>query len=177
MVDVEMLPLAVAGDAATVEAVCALVNRAYSVAELGLWREPYERTTPPLTAESIAREELAVARRDGRIVGSICTFQLDAETGWCGALAVDPALGGRGLGATLMRFAEERAAAAGAQTMQLEVLAPRPPIPHTDLITAWYVRRGYREVGRFPLAEIEPDAVPFLATVCDVSVMQKPLTG
>ena len=177
MIDVEMLSPAVAGDAATIEAICGLVNRAYSVAELGLWREPYARTTPALTADSIAREELAVARQDGGIVGSICTFQLDGETGWCGALAVDPALGRRGLGATLMRFAEERAAAAGARTMQLEVLAPRPAHPHTDLITAWYVRRGYREVGRFPLAEVEPDVVPFLATACDVLVMQKSLAG
>ena len=172
-----MLPAAAAGDAELVGAISTLVNDAYEIAERGLWQEPYERTTPPLTAEAIAREELAVARLDGRIVGSICTFQLDPETGWCGALAVDPAFAGRGLGGTLMSFAEERASSAGARTIQLEVLAPSPANPHTDQITAWYLRRGYREVGRFGLDEVEPDAVPYLATACQVTVMQKPLGG
>ena len=124
-----MLPAAAAGDAELVARICALVNDAYEIAERGLWREPHERTTPPLTAEAITREELAVARLDGRIVGSICTFQLDPETGWCGALAVDPAFGGQGLGRTLMSFVEERASSAGAHLMQLEVLAPRPANP------------------------------------------------
>lgn len=177
MIEIEVLPAVAADDIGLVGTICELVNRAYEVAEQGFWRDRYLRTTFAETAEAIAREELAVARLDGRVAGSVCTRRLDSRTGWFGALAVAAACSGRGLGGALVRFVEEHAASAGASTMQLELLVPRPEHPHASLLAAWYVRLGYREVERREIAELFPAALPFLAAECDVAVMRKPLTS
>lgn len=59
--------------------------------------------------------------------------------------------------------------------MQLELLVPSVVHPHTARSASWYGRLGYRETGRRDLAAVEPAAVPFLATSCDVSIMVKAL--
>ena len=175
MLEIEMLPAAAAEDAAVVAEVSALVNRAYQVAEQGLWTDGVARTTPSETADAVARGELAVAREQGRLVGSIRTRQIDSETGWFGGLAVDPAHGGHGIGGKLVGFAEARAMSAGARTMQLELLVPLEAHEHTERLAAWYGRVGYRETERRDLEEVEPTAVPFLAVPLEVAVMQKRL--
>jgi ribosomal protein S18 acetylase RimI-like enzyme len=177
MLEIEVLPAAAAEDAAVVAEVGELVNRAYQVAEQGLWTDGVARTTPTETADAVALEELAVVRDEGRLVGSIRTRQIDSETGWFGALAVDPAHGGHGIGGKLVRFAEDRAMSAGARMMQLELLVPREAHAHTQRLAAWYRRLGYRETERRDLAEVEPTAVPFLAAPLNVMVMRKPLVS
>lgn len=177
MVKIEMLRAGAEEDAALVDEVTELVNRAYQVAEQGLWADGVARTTPQETAAAVACGELAVAREQGRVVGSIRTRQMDSETGWFGALAVDPAHGGHGVGGRLVAFAEGRAIAAGARTMQLELLVPLEAHVHTQRLAAWYRRLGYRETERRDLADVEPTAVPFLAVPLEVTVMRKPLTS
>ncbi len=152
-----------------------LVNRAYVLAEEGMWRTGVARTTVDETVEAISRRELAVAWEHGQLVGAIRSRRLDPGTGWFGALAVDVAHGGRGVGAQLVAFAETRARSSGESTMQLELLVPLDAHPHTERLAAWYLRRGYGEVRRCGLAEVEPDAVPFAAVALEVAVMQKPL--
>lgn len=171
-----MLPAGRAGDAALVDTLCEVVNRAYALAEAEIWRDQYARTSPAEMAAAIRGEQVAVAHLDDRLVGSICTRALDAVTGWFGVLAVDPAYGDRGFAGKLVAFAETRAAAAGLTTMQLELLVPNEHAStHSQLLTAWYERLGYREVGRRALADVEPDALPFLATPCDIAVYHKML--
>ena len=71
MIEIETL----SGDAATDEAlglaVSKLVNRAYEIAEEGLWLGGVARTTPAETSDAVALGEQAVARDNGRLVGSI----------------------------------------------------------------------------------------------------------
>jgi ribosomal protein S18 acetylase RimI-like enzyme len=155
---------------------CEIVNRAYALAEAGIWHGQYARTSPAEMAAAIRGEQVVVAHLDDHLVGSICTRTLGGVTGWFGVVAVDPPYGGRGVGRELVAFAETRAAAAGSTTMQLELLVPNDhSITHTQLLTAWYERIGYREVGRRALADVEPDALPFLAMACDIAVYHKAL--
>ena len=177
MLEIDMLPAAAAEDAAVVAEVSALVNRAYQVAEQGLWTDGVARMTPTEAADAVVLGEMAVARKQGRLVGSIRTRQIDSETGWFGALAVDPAHGGHGIGGMLVGFAEGRAMSAGARTMQLELLVPLEAHAHTERLAAWYGRLGYRETERRDLAEVEPAAVPFLAVPLEVTVMRKRLVS
>jgi GNAT superfamily N-acetyltransferase len=177
MLEIEMLPASAAEDAVVVTDLSTLVNRAYRVAEQGLWTHGVARTTPAETAAAAALAELAVAREQGRLVGSIRTRQIDSETGWFGALAVDPAYGGHGIGGKLVRFVEIRAMSAGARTMQLELLVPLEAHAHTERLAAWYGRLGYQEAERRELEEFEPTAVPFLAVPLEVAVMRKPLAS
>ena len=116
-----------------------------------------------------------MAWEHGQLLGAIRSRKLDPGTGWFGALAVDAAHSGQGIGAQLIAFAEARARSTGASTMQLELLKPLQAHPHTERLAAWYWRRGYREVRRCGLADVEPDAVPFAAVALEVAVMQKPL--
>jgi len=74
-------------------------------------------------------------------------------------------------------YAEQRASTGGASTMQLELLVPLQSHVHTDRLAAWYGRLGYLETERRELADVEPTAVPFLATPCVVAVMQKRLAS
>jgi GNAT superfamily N-acetyltransferase len=174
----ELLPSTAADDVALVGLVCDLVNRAYEAAEAGLWREGYARTTPAETAAAIASGQVCVARVDGHVEAALQFRALDRETGWFGVLAVDPGSAGRGLASELVRFAEQHAATNGLSTMQLELLVPRPgPHPHTQRLAAWYSRLGYCEVDRRDLADVEPAAVEFLATPCDVVVYRKGLAS
>jgi GNAT superfamily N-acetyltransferase len=165
-----------ASDLALLDTLCRVVNEAYALAEAGLWRHDYARTSVTEMSAAIRRGQVAVARLDNRPVGSIGTRQLDSETGWFGVLAVDPPYGARGIGRELVAFAESRAASAGSTTMQLELLAPTQiKHAHSELLADWYRRLGYREVSRSSLLDVEPEALPFLATPCEIVVHRKQL--
>ncbi|MDQ6846425.1 MAG: GNAT family N-acetyltransferase [Candidatus Dormibacteraeota bacterium] len=156
MTDTFLLPAISADDSSLVEQVCLLVNRAYTVAEAGMWRTVVERTTSAEVAKAMRDREMAVAYEEDHLVGAIRSRLVDEHTGWFGALAVDCAHGGRGVGGQLVRFVEEQTGAAGATMMRLEVLVPLTPHPHTERLAAWYSRLGYREVGRCSLVEVDP---------------------
>lgn len=176
MLEIVPAPPTAADDAPLVAAVTALVNRAYEVAEDGLWRRPAPRLTPAQARAAIAAGELVLARDDGALVAAVCARMLDVATGWFGALAVDVGRAGRGHAGALVGFVEQRSRDAGAEAMQIEVLAPTPAHPHMQRLAAWYGRLGYREVGRGDLADLDPDSVPLLTGPCAVVVMRKPLT-
>ncbi len=175
MVQIDWVPVSAADDVEVVAALTTLVNAAYEQAERGLWRPGVARTTLEETATAITRGELAMASADGQMTGTVRTRFLDVDTGWFGALAVGGAFAGRGVGSQVVSFVEAIACGRGAKFMQLEVLAPQGPHPHVDWLTRWYQSLGYVEVERCSLAEVEPSAVPFLLTPCDVTVMRKPL--
>jgi GNAT superfamily N-acetyltransferase len=172
---VELLPAEAADDVAVVDSIVDVVNRAYTTAEAELWRRPLPRTDADETRTAIANGEVAVARLDGAIVGSLFVRLLDVDTGWFGALGVDPTFGGRGIGGRLVEYAEQRALAAGARTMQLELLVPARPIAHTDRLEAWYSALGYRETESRELAELDPTCIDDALVEIRVSVMRKSL--
>jgi ribosomal protein S18 acetylase RimI-like enzyme len=174
--EIFLLSASSADNSSLVDQVRQLVNRAYTVAEAGMWRTDVERTTRADVAAAMRDRELAVAYEDdGRLVGAIRSRLVDEHTGWFGTLAVDAAHGGRGVGDQLVRFVEEQTRAEGATMMRLEVLVPLTPHSHTQRLAAWYSRLGYREVGRCGLVEVDAAAVPFSAVPIEVSVMEKHL--
>jgi ribosomal protein S18 acetylase RimI-like enzyme len=164
-----------AADGAVTE-VADLVNRVYATAEEGLWRPGAARTTFAETREYIRRGEIAVARLDGRIVGSVRIQRLDGGLGEFGMLAADPAHRGVGIGRRLIRFAERLIRDDGRDTMQLELLVPKTwTHPSKQFLHEWYTRLGYRVVRTGDIDEQYPALAPLLATPCDFVVYHKAL--
>jgi GNAT superfamily N-acetyltransferase len=175
VIAIELLPAEAADDPAIAATIVDVVNRAYTTAETELWRRPLPRTDATETRTAIANGEVAVARIDGTIVGSLFVRLLDPDMGWFGALGVDPAFGGRGIGGRLVEFAEQQARSNGANAMQLELLVPVRSIAHTDRLAAWYSALGYRETDSRELAELDPTCIEDALVEIRVSVMRKPL--
>lgn len=167
---------AATGDPATVDAIADLVNRAYAVAEAGLWTDGAERTTPEEVADLLARGWIATARVGDRIVGAVTLRPLDASTAEFGMLAADEDWRSVGVGRELVAFAERWAAERGHSAMQLELLVPTGwSHPSKEFLRAWYERLGYREFRRTRLEQLYPELEPRLATPCDLLVLRKPL--
>ena len=166
-----------AAESELVERVATLINAAYIAAEHGLWHIPVGRTHADEVREWIAAARLVAAWVDGTVVGSVTSHLIDPVTGWFGALAVDLSWTGRGIASGLVRHAEREAAAAGAVSMQLELLQPEPPHGHQERLRTWYSAIGYRPTGRLELAEIDANAVDHARFPLHAVVMRKALTG
>jgi GNAT superfamily N-acetyltransferase len=175
VVSVEILPAELAIDDHVVETLVAIVNRAYAAAERGMWAHDITRTTREELGEALADGQVAAVRVDGELAGSVFVRLLDERTGWFGALGVDPQFAGRGLGRQLVAFAEEHARRCGADTMQLELLVPDPPLEHTQRLAAWYATLGYRHVEDRELADLDADSVQHALLPIHVRVMRKSL--
>jgi GNAT superfamily N-acetyltransferase len=173
---IELLPAADADDQGLVGEIADLVNRVYAVAEAGLWVDGAARTTSAELAEMIAAGQIAAARADGRIVGSVRVQRLDDRVGEFGMLVADPARRGEGIGRELIRFAEELSRDRGLAVMQLELLVPRDwSHPTKEFLHAWYTRIGYQPVRRGDIGDPYPHLAPLLATPCDFVIYEKPL--
>jgi GNAT superfamily N-acetyltransferase len=153
-----------------------LVNTVYAEAEQGLWVPDTPRCTESEIAEHLRAGELVVTRRADRPIGCLRLCRLDDERAEFGMLAVTAQFRGTGVGRELVGWAEQRAAAEGASTMQLEILTPRHwSHPWKVFLASWYERMGYtrERVGR--LDEAYPHLVRRLATECDFVVYGKKL--
>jgi GNAT superfamily N-acetyltransferase len=169
-----------AATAAELEAVAALVNRAYRGDPAGAaWTtESHLLKGPRTSAAGLARDladqpgALILTLRDapGRpLVGSVWLKPEGEGTWYLGLFAVDPLLQDRGLGRTLLAEAEAWARRAGARRMRMTVIEVR------DELRAWYERRGYRLTGDsepFPggFERVDPAGAPFR-----LAVLEKPL--
>jgi ribosomal protein S18 acetylase RimI-like enzyme len=152
------------------------VNQAYLEGEKGLWRDSTGRTTPAEMAGLAGRGQLAVARRHGTIIGTVRVQLLAPGLGQLGMLAADPGERGSGVGRELVRYAEQHVRAAGATTMQLELLVPVDgEHPVKEFLRTWYTRIGYTRVGTQALADDYPELAPRLAVPCELLVFHKPL--
>jgi GNAT superfamily N-acetyltransferase len=165
-----------AGEDALVDVLMEIVNPAYDAGEDGLWHPGALRVIADDVHALIARGELAVARRDGRVVGCVRVRQLDPATGELGLLAAARDTLGLGIGRDLIGFAEELSRARGATAMQLRLLVPRGfEHPFKVRLDGWYTRLGYRVVRRLDFAAELPAPAGELATACDLLVYEKPL--
>ena len=154
----------------------ALVNRVYAEAEKGIWLEGGSRTTEAEVAGLITAGEIAVARSDGRVVGSVRVHRLEDGAGEFGMLVAAPEERGTGIGTDLVSFAEDWARSAGAREMQLELLVPQEwNHPVKEFLRRWYTRIGYRHVRTDDLESAYPHLVPHLACPCDFLVFRKTL--
>jgi ribosomal protein S18 acetylase RimI-like enzyme len=147
--------------------VARIINAAYHAGEPGIWSEGWTRTNAGAIEELIERGEIAVARIDGRVVGSVRIRRLDQDTAELGMLSVDPEVFGTGAGRALLTFAEQHY---GTDYMQLELLVPRgDPHPHKERLHEWYSRLGYQEISRREFDE------PLLAAPADLRTYRKSL--
>jgi len=141
----------------------ARINAAYAAAESALWVQGTERIAPERVAEIVTAGEMAVARNEGGVLGSVRVRRLDERTGFFGLLAVHPADQGKGVGGALIRFAEEVAREHGATEMELRLLVPRHGIDlGKQRLHDWYSRLGYGIIGRADFSESHPDAAALL---------------
>ena len=147
--------------------VARIINAAYLAGESGIWQDGWSRTSPEEVAEMIAAGEIAVARVDGVIAGSVRIRRLDDETAELGMLSVDPEAFGRGAGRALLTFAEQHH---GTPFMQLELLVPRgAPHPQKVRLHEWYSRLGYEWIAQREFDE------PLLTGPVDMRTYRKSL--
>jgi GNAT superfamily N-acetyltransferase len=176
VIEIGIAPAAAAADPALVEELAALVNRAYAVAEDGLWIERTPRTTQKEMADLIAAEQVALAYSDGKVIGAVRVRRLDSGEAEFGMLVADFSHRGQGVGRDLVGFAERWSRDQGIETMQLEILMPRDwSHPSKEFLKAWYGRMGYHPVRTCHLEQSYPDLAPLLATPCDFVIYHKDL--
>ena len=138
-----MIEFATPEDAADVERI---VNAAYDTGEDGIWRDGWKRIARESVEALIDRNEIAVARNNDKIIGSVRVLRLDETTAELGMLSVAPEAFGTGTGKALLTFAEQ---VYDTDFMQLELLVPRSgPHPSKVRLHEWYSRLGYREISR-----------------------------
>ncbi len=173
-----LLPPSAADDAELVTTLTDLTNAVYAKAEKGLWIGDTDRTDPAEVAGFVRAGEIAVARLDGAVAGSVRIQRLAADLGEFGMLVAAPAVRGTGVGRELVRFAEEHSRAAGCTRMQLELLVPREwTHPSKEFLAGWYGRLGYRVVETATIESAYPNLAPQLATPCDFLVYHRDLAG
>jgi GNAT superfamily N-acetyltransferase len=173
---VELLDPSAAADGELAGALTTLVNRVYAVGESGLWVAGAERLLPGEMAELIGAGQIAVARLQHQIVGSVQIRLLEeGRVGELGLLTADPEHRGIGVGRALVEFAEELNRSRGVDVLQLQLLVPTAwEHPVKRFLLDWYSRRGYVVVARRPMAEVYPDMDPSLATPCLLLTLQRP---
>jgi GNAT superfamily N-acetyltransferase len=173
---VRLLEPEAADDPALVARLTDLINAVYATAERGLWRDGSARTSAGEVADLVRGGEIAVATREGAIVGAVRLQDVADDVAEFGMLVADPDRRNRGIGRALLDFAEGAARERGMRTMQLELLVPREwSHPSKEFLRDWYRRRGYRLVRTGRLDEAYPQLAPLLATPCDFEIHHKPL--
>jgi len=173
---VRLLEAAVSDDAALVAHLTDLVNDVYATAESGLWRDGAMRTKASELAGLIRAREIAVATRDGHIMGSVRIHEVSDDTSEFGMLVAAPSHRNTGVGRALVDFAERHSRGRGLRAIQLELLVPRGwSHPTKEFLKAWYGRRGYRIIRTGSVDDAYPHLAPLLATPCNLEVHEKPL--
>ena len=159
-----------------------LVNRAYTVAEGGIWAEGWSRTNSAQMSQFIAAEEIIVARDpEGKIIGCVQLLYLTSDgvsekVAELRMLAVEAKQRGTGLGRELVKWVEQEGKRNGASVMQLELLSPTGwVLPIKKILREWYTRMGYAVVRMGVFGEEFPEAVYLMTTECDFVVYQKRL--
>jgi GNAT superfamily N-acetyltransferase len=165
-----------ADDAALIERLASIVNAAYAIGEAGMWRPGTPRVEAAQLRDDLRAGRLLVASAEGGPIGVVRVQPIGPDVWGFGMLAVDPEAQGGRLGAALVAAAEAHAGAAGAATMQLELLVPiGREQPSKERLRAWYSRLGYRRVGEGSIAEDHPELADALAEPCAYEVWQRSL--
>ena len=110
-------------------------------------RIPLGRTLTAQERAGDAEGAHFAALRDGEVVGSVILFPYASGEVKLRQMAVAPGLQGQGVGAGLLRFAEDRARANGVARIRLHARATA---------IGFYTRAGYAEEG----APFDEDGVP-----------------
>jgi len=174
--DIALLEPERGDEAELVERLTALINDVYAVAEAGLWRDDAARTSAAQMAELIRAREIAVATRDGSIVGSVRIHDVAPGVSEFGLLVAAPGERGTGVGRALLDFVERAGREHGLRAVRLELLSPREwSHPSKEFLREWYGRRGYRIIRTESPDLRYPELAALLATPCDLEIREKEL--
>jgi len=171
-----VLGAAAGRDAGLVDHLTGLINVVYAAAELGLWRRGATRTPARELAELIRTGQIAVATREGNILGSVRIHDVADDASEFGMLVADPNHRGSRVGRALVDFAERRSRERGLRAIQLDLLVPRAWFhPNKEFLKSRYRRRGDRIIRTASTDAAYPHLAPPLATLWDLEVYEKPL--
>ena len=121
-----------------------IMRHAYRVTEAEIWGDTYSRIGRDVFVSFINREEIILARIDGKIVGSIYTYKLRENVFSFGLLSADFDKKGLGIGRKLIEAAESHALKSGAEYMEIEILRAKDfDIPSKVRLHKWYLRQDY----------------------------------
>ena len=134
------------------EAIVALVNSAFrGDSSRAGWTTEADMVGGQRTDAELLRAELASRpgalfllmrdEPDGPLLGCAWLEPKNPDVWYLGMFTIRPDMQSRRLGRTLLREAEEFAAAHGARRMRMTVITVR------DELIAWYERRGYARTG------------------------------
>jgi ribosomal protein S18 acetylase RimI-like enzyme len=139
-----------------------LINAAFSVETF--LQGP--RTDPARLAASMEKGTILLAEdTEGRLAASVYV-ELRGDHGYAGMLAVDPARQKSGIGARMMRAAEDHLRKHGCSTVDITVLSLRPELPPL------YRKLGFVETGTEEF--VYPHRIEG-GRECHCIVMSKPL--
>lgn len=122
-----------------------------------------DRTNPAGVRDYMRKGTFLLVREAQNLVGCVY-LEPRGKRFYLGLLAVEPARQHAGIGAHLMRLAEDHCRAAGATGIDLRIVNVRTELP------AWYQRFGYRESGTAPFPPEAKTKVP-----CHFVIMSKEL--
>ena len=164
------------------------LNDIYEVAEQGLWKPGFLRTSEEEVIAKSRKGELRICLQrhingtasPANIVGSISIRLLSPvngspRTAEFGTLTVLPTYRSSGVGLQLVNFPENTASEAGCTTMQLELLVPRLPRTHADkeFLKRWYGKLGYRSTRLGSLEQNYPHLVKHANETMRLEIMGK----
>ena len=173
---VRLLEPAAADEGTLTGHLTSLINDVYLAAESGLWRPEATRTTAAEVAGLIRAGQIAVASRDGEIVGSVRVHDVAGDASEFGMLVAAPSHRGTGVGRALLDFVERRGRERALRAIRLELLVPRTwSHPSKEFLSDWYGRRGYQIVRIERPERPYPHLAPLLVTPCDLQIREKPL--
>jgi ribosomal protein S18 acetylase RimI-like enzyme len=135
---------------ADVASITTLVNRAFAVES---FFKTGDRTDESLIRELLQHGPFLLLTGDDRLIAAV-HLELRGERIYIGMLAVDPAQQKSGIGARMMREAEDFGRRAGCKFADLRVVNVRPELP---LI---YRKLGYTENGTESAAVIKTATMP-----------------
>ena len=119
----------------------------------GLWRACFPNDPPRNAAKAVApskialQPELLLVALDGELVVGSVMAGYDGHRGWINRLAVAPAYRRQGIGAALMREAENRLLAMGCAKINLQV------IESNAAVVGFYRRLGYVVEARISMGK------------------------
>jgi predicted N-acetyltransferase YhbS len=121
-----------------------IMVKGYELTEEEIWGKQYVRLFYNEFKKLIEEGTLFIAFLNEKVVGCINVYPKNKNTYGFGLLAVDIKYTGQGIGAALIKAAEEEAVKNGATQMQIEILRIKKlDVPHKVILADYYKRLGY----------------------------------
>jgi GNAT superfamily N-acetyltransferase len=149
---------------------------AYASTEKEIWGENYIRMSKSEYFELLDGDQILIAKWDDEIAGCIYFYQKDEVSFGFGLLGTHADFTKRGIGRALIDAVEERAKAAGAKSMNIEILRVRGmDVANKIVLRKWYEAMGFTYTYSEDFANIKPEKASSLARPSDFDYYEKSL--